>query len=97
MEIKNNSSSDFSENVLFISKQAIYSWKNNAKKAKLTSVTVNEDQDFIYFKNIDFDLTFLFQLQQNFTQSIVEIFNDIYSDFVVFMNKKNKLKPNTRK
>jgi hypothetical protein len=94
MEVKGNIPSDLSENVLFIANQAVYAWKDNAKKAKLTSVNITQDQDFIYFKNIDFDITFLFQLQQNFTQSIVEIFNYIYSDFCIFMNKKNKLSKN---
>lgn len=94
LEVKDNYSTDLSENVLFIAKQAVYAWKDNAKKTKLTSVNITQDQDFIYFKNIDFDVTFLFQLQQNFTQSIVEIFNDIYSDFCIFMEKKQKLTKN---
>ena len=97
MEVKQNKLDDLSNKVLFIGSQAIYSWKNKKKKAKLTAVTVEEEHDFIYFKDLDFDLTFLFELQQNYTQAIVEIFNEIYTDFCLFMNKKKIINLNKSK
>lgn len=88
MEVQQAKRADLGDKVLYFSQQAVYSWRQGMKKTKLTGVTIQEEQDLIYFKEFDFDLTFLFELQQSFTQSIVEIFNDIYEDFCVFMEKK---------
>jgi hypothetical protein len=94
MEVKNAKDSNFGDNVLFIGGPSVYSWKFGKKKTQLTNVNIREEQDFVYFKNLDFDLTFLFELQKSFTQSVVEIYNDIYVDFCKFMKKKKMININ---
>jgi hypothetical protein len=94
MDVKNAKDSNLGDNVLFIGGPSVYSWKNGKKKTKLTNVNIKDEQDLIYFKDLDFDLTFLFELQQNFTQSIVEIYNEIYVDFCGFMKKKKIINTN---
>ena len=95
MEVKQEKNSNLGENVLFTGGSLVYSWQNGKKKTKLTNVNIKNEQDLIYFKDLDVDLTPLFELQQNFTQSIVEIYNDIYTDFCKFMKKKKII--NTQK
>lgn len=77
------------ENCFFLAKGKLFRLDaNNEKVAMISSLNAQDERNLLFFPNINFDLTYLFELQTNFFQSVVDVYNQVYQNCCAYLDAK---------
>lgn len=75
--------------ILFLGNSGISSLDGNNKAKKVNrGFSLSDHRNLIYFKNLNFDLTFLFELQANFFEMVVESYKHVYTNVCDFVDER---------
>lgn len=91
-------SEQFSErvppNCFFLGKGKLFRVNEANKKVSLISnANAQDERNLLYFQSISFDLSYLFKLQMNFFQLIMDVYNQLYNHFCDYLEAKRKTPP----